>query len=344
VEVIDEIDALPDSATNQNTYQLRGKIGAVLRWMLGSVGDVGVTSEPPYGCFSDLDRRIEIDTSTAEKLAETVYLWYALAELELSCSDDDSAFMQFEKSASCTSVPHIRSSLTRLGLRRSLRRLNGAALVDQYVAFVTDLSEHAQTHEGPQLQISGAQLLLPLLFAALVRFVSEGKKQMVPLSTWAADARRHGLLDDRLTMWFECVAKLFGANESDLLRAMKDTHASMDCRSVAALLLSAEESLDPENRFYADVGLLWSPDLFGLWSEDVERDIESFISRGWSRAIVACRFALRSPNFNAPAIADACGDKAKGLKKAARVILAARLAVSVRIDDTILSRLKALAC
>jgi hypothetical protein len=343
VEVIDEIDKLPDTAGNQNTNQLRGKIGSALVWMTRSLKDDGDTTEPPYGCFSDSDRHLEIDASAAAKLAQTVYLWYALAELELSCVADDLAFTRFEKDASNTNVPHIRSSVSRLRLRRSLRNLDVQGLVHQYVSFVTDLSAHSQTHEGPGLQISGSQLLLPLLFVALVRLVSERKKQMAPLSKWAEDAQRYGLSDDRLKVWFDCVSQLVNASESDLVRAMKDTQASMDCRSVAALLLSADESLDPENRFYADVGLIAPPDLYGLWREDVEKNIASLVSRGWSRAIVVSRFALRSPNLTVPAIANACGDAAKGLKKAARVILAARMAVSVRIDDTILARLRALA-
>jgi len=343
VEVIDEIDRLRDRAGNQNTNQLRGKIGSALLWMARSLKDDGDTTDPPYGVFSDFDRRVEIDDSTAAKLAQTVYLWYALAELELSCDADDSAFARFEKAAFDMNIPHIQSSLSRLRLKRSLRNLDLEDLVYKYASFVIDLSEHAQTHEGPGLQISGSQLLLPLLFVALVRFVSERKKLMAPLSKWAEDAKRHGLLDDRLKVWLGCVSQLVTASESDLVAAMKDTQASMDCRSVAALLLSADESLDPENRLYADVGLLAPPDLFGLWQEDVERNIASLVSNGWSRAIVAYRFALRSPNLTGPAITNACGDEAKGLKKAARVILAARMAVSVRIDNTILSRLKALA-
>jgi len=312
-------------------------------WMTNSLKDDGDTSAPPYGCFSDSDRRLEIDESTAAKLAQTVYLWYALAELELTCDADDSAFLRFEFAASDTDVPLIRSSLIRLGLRRSLRKLEVEGLVDQYLSFVTDLSEHAQAHERPGLRISGSELLVSLLFTGLARVVSEGKRQTAPLSRWSEDAQRSGLLDDRLKGWFDCVSQLVDASEYELVRTMKDIRASTDCRSVAALLLSADESLDPENRFYADVGLLVPPDLYGLWREDVEKDIASLVSNGWSTAIVASRFALRSPNLTVPAITNACGDKAKGLKKAARVILAARMAVSVRIDNTILSRLKQLA-
>ncbi|MEK6303710.1 MAG: hypothetical protein AABO41_23645 [Acidobacteriota bacterium] len=343
VEVIDEIDKLPDAVSNQTTNQLRGKIGSALVWMARSLKDDGDTTEPPYGFFSDFDRRLEIDESTAAKLAQSVYLWYALAELELSCEGDDAAFPRFEEAASDTDVPHIRSSLTRLRLRRALRKLDLEGLVDQYISFVTDLSEHAQTHERPGLQISGSELLVPLLFTALARVVSERRQQRAPLSRWSEDAQRSGLLDDRLKVWFDCVSHLVDASESDLVRAMKDIQASMDCRSVAALLLTADESLDPENRFYADVALLAPPDLYGLWCEDVENNIASLVSNAWSRLIVTCRFSLQSPNLTCPAIANACGDNAKGLKKAARVILAARMAVSARIDNTILSRLRTLA-
>ena len=344
VEVIDEIDTLPGAVTNQDTNQLRGKIVSALAWMTRSLKRAGDITEPPYGSFSDFDRRLEIDASAAEKLAQTVYLWYALAELELSCDDTNhSAFARFEKAALETNVSQIRGSLSRLRLSRSLRKLELDGLVDNYVSFVTDLSDHAQTQEWSRLQIPGSQLLLSLLFTALVRVLSCGKQFTAPLSRWSEDARKHGLQDDRLTAWFGCVAQLVDASESDLIRAMKDMQAPMDCRSVAALFLSADESLDPENRFYADVGLLLPPDLYGLWSEDVEKDIALFVSNGWSRAIVDYRFALRSPNLTVPTIANACDDGAQGLKKAAKVILAARMAVSGRIDNKTLSQLEAIA-
>jgi hypothetical protein len=121
---------------------------------------------------------------------------------------------------------------------------------------------------------------------------------------------------------------------------MKDSTARTEIRVLAALLLSTRDDIDPESLFYANVALLTTPNIFGLWAEGVETFLSDIICEAWSRATKHQRFALRATNLTVPAITRAFDSETIGFQKAASVVVAARHAVQTGLDDSLLLRLE----
>jgi len=120
---------------------------------------------------------------------------------------------------------------------------------------------------------------------------------------------------------------------------MRNSKEKTEIRILASLLLTAREDTSPENLFYADVVLLTTPNIFGVWGTDIEPFLSQLICEAWSRATTNQRFALRSPNLTVPAINSACNSPTNGFSKAAKIVIAARNAVQTKLDDGLLSRL-----
>jgi len=133
-----------------------------------------------------------------------------------------------------------------------------------------------------------------------------------------------------LEHWLDYAETGFKRNEPNLVQTMKNNDSPGDARLIAAILVSADESVDPESLFYSNLLLLSPPDLFGLWREDVEDDLTTLIVNAWSRVIANHRALLLSPGLTVPSIRAACDDQSRGLENVARILLAARLALSTR--------------
>jgi hypothetical protein len=123
----------------------------------------------------------------------------------------------------------------------------------------------------------------------------------------------------------------------DVMRQAQDRMTRM----LAALFVSAAVLADPEDRFYADILLVITVH-DDLWRKDIEEAIAALVSRGWLRVASEQRSAIRVPAVTAPAIQAACGDTAHGLKKAAKILLAARNAVRLSVPEQVLQVLRQL--
>jgi hypothetical protein len=109
---------------------------------------------------------------------------------------------------------------------------------------------------------------------------------------------------------------------------------------VAALLLSASDTPDPEERFYANV-VLTTTKFYETWLLETEDVVNSLISERWLRVTQYERFSLHFPSVNAEAISRICRDEScKGLRKAARVLLTARHAVHISVTGKLLNILQ----
>jgi hypothetical protein len=80
---------------------------------------------------------------------------------------------------------------------------------------------------------------------------------------------------------------------------------------------------------------------FSTRGRETEETIEAIISRSWLEVAVRERFSLRAPTVTAGTIIDACKDESvRGLRKAARVLLAVKDAVWSSIEEDTLASLK----
>jgi hypothetical protein len=115
-----------------------------------------------------------------------------------------------------------------------------------------------------------------------------------------------------------------------------------DKRILAALFMTTADVVNPDDRFYADV-ILVDIASAAIWRVDIEDAIGDVVSKGWARTAAEQSFALQAPKIYAPAILTACHDSVRGLKKAARILLAAKNAIQLRISERMLTRLTHLA-
>ena len=106
-------------------------------------------------------------------------------------------------------------------------------------------------------------------------------------------------------------------------------------------MLSASESVDPEDRFRANVFLVAATNGFAPWREEAESEVEYLITHGWALTIESQQASLVSPEKTVPSISAACRDEGHhGLRKAASVLLAAKGAVRVPLGKELLLQLK----
>jgi hypothetical protein len=337
VETVDMISRLGSIEDDLDAYTLRRKVSHAIAWMKQEIKGGDKVSQPPAAWFSD-------PGSTAEKTEEAdpeENVWYHLAEIEYANMAGDTAFTRFEQAAS--KRPLQQAAVAKLRLGHMLRgQPVQASLVTELADFDTKLSACGEAfgRTPPDWQ-SYSEMVQPFLFASLVVACSTGNYPTSSvIKEWGDNARRLKLTSPTLENWLERLERWSQADESELASAMKNTEEKTETRILASLLLTAGEDTNPENLFYANVALLTTPNIFGVWSNDIETFLAKLICEAWLRAVKHQRFALRSPNLTVPAISGACDSDAEGLQKAAKVVVAARNAVQTKLDDSLLTKLK----
>jgi tetratricopeptide (TPR) repeat protein len=356
-EVLDAIPQLPDPRSNINSHTFRARVAYGINWLRQDVEGAEGLVEPDPGWFSNpgVNKAIK-DLPVTQHL----YIWYFLARNEFKTNSGDTIFKRFDAECSKYDLPLAKLHLEELRLKHSLRRLNLEALVAEFATYTDalkanlehketgkeDLGEHGLEHvaDRPVPQSELTLMLMYLLFLGLIRITDRGDYWLTPIAQWRLDAERRGILDDTLAGWLSYVEKCLNAGEGELISLLKDVNSSAEARRVPALLLSSKASLAPEDRLYANLVLVLIHNFYSFWREDVDDIVLSLISNEWRGVAEQQRFALRSPNITAPVILRACDEStSQGLKKAARIILAANDAVPISIPADAMDKLKRVA-
>jgi tetratricopeptide (TPR) repeat protein len=356
-EVLDAIPQLPDPRSNINSHTFRARVAYGINWLRQDVEGAEGLIEPDPGWFSNPGVNKAIKD---QPVTQHLYIWYFLARNEFKTNSGDTIFKRFDEECSKYDLPLAKLHLEELRVKHSLRKLNLEALVSEFAIYTDVLKanwEHKETgkenlgehelediadHPVPQSELT--LMLMYILFLGLIRITNQGDYRLTPIAQWRLDAERRGLLHDTLADWLNYVEECLNASEVELISLLKDVGSSADARRVPALLLSSKESLAPEDRLYANLILVLILNYYSLWREDVDDIVLSWVSNGWRGVAEQQRFALRSPNITAPAILRACDEStSQGLKKAARIILAANAAVPISIPADVMDKLKRVA-
>lgn len=338
IGVVSEIVQTGAIESDPVVYTLWRKIAATVGWLKQEVMGMGPTKydEPSAGVFSDQSSTMENTKADPE-----ANLWYQLAEVEYAYAAGDEAYKNFERTA--PREPLQQAALAKLRLAHVLREQPvPAALVSELANFCEHLNTAGESFGRTDIPewTSYGESVQPYLFAGLVVALSNhAYPDDVVVSEWRETAKRTKLTNPVLTNWLDHLEKWRKVDESELATVIRDATAKTEIRILAALLLSVREDTNPENLFYSNVALLTTPNIFGLWSDDVADHLAQLIAAAWLRAIRHQRFALRSPNLTIPTIGDACSSELKGFRKAATIILAARNAVSTRMDESLARKL-----
>jgi hypothetical protein len=330
--ILDAFEKLPDPKDNLKANMLHKRVAYAIGWLNQDVDGNTEVMEPPPGCFSNPEVHDLVNDLPMQPLDN---LWFLLAKVEYKLGIDEGVFERFQLFISDNSPSSLKAAYADLLLDKSLKDSRLESLVSTFARCLTDIRTYAAEQGVKQDQLSISLVLTSYLFAVLVKLIMRNEYALVPVSDWRKEAMEQGINSEALSSWLTFVEGSIAASHSDLLNILYLDSSPIEISLVAALLVSANLDSNPEDRFYADV-VLATTNLYDNWLREIENDIASMISKAWLYVSEVQRFALRSPNLNAEPIALACKDNScRGLKKAARVLLAARGAVRTSLSEDI---------
>jgi hypothetical protein len=308
-QIVDRLKTLPDPNMDMMSYALHGRVFVAIRWLTGNVD--GGEIEPQLGIFSDPSTP---DVKREQNLPRPTF--YVLMEAQLEM----------------------------LTLKYSLRCFAVDSMISQYVHFSRlskDLGE-SQT-EFIQAPAFNRRMIMNLVFAAVVNWIDRRRPAELPLSRWREDAEAGDMLDADLACFFDFLEEALRAQEEHLRKVLDEPVESSDNRLMASLLLSASDSVGPEDRFVANLFLVLNGNAYSMWREETENIVADLIAKTWT-AVVEQNVSLLASSTSAPRIISATRDTStSGIRKASRILLAALWAVNVRLQDHTVDRLMDLA-
>lgn len=336
-EILSALDRLPDPRNDIKSQMLYRRVAYGIAW-LEHDKDAGVKfEEPSPGFFSNPE---VVEEVTVEPLPLKQNVWYLLARLEDKLNLGDEVFRRLDEEVGRSGGVASSVGYGELRLKHLLRSMRLDDLVHRFMEYSFALKGVAERAGRAVTDWPHSYELKRLLFAALVRLVGDNQYGSVPVSKWREDASKHPALDGSLARWFDSIEKGISASARDLASTLVDETVEGESRLVAALLLSANDEANVEDRFRADVTLTIT-DMYGSWVDVTEEVIGSIVSREWARIAERERFALRFPTVNSITIKAACEDNSfRGLRKAARIMFAAKTAVRTSLSPDALAKLE----
>jgi hypothetical protein len=295
-------------------------------------------AEPTPAFFSNPE---VIEAVAAEPLPPKLNVWYLLARLEYKLNTGDEVFRHLEDVVGGEEEGPPYFGYRALRLLHLLRNMRLEDLVPEFAEYASVLRKTAARAPELNTDFSDSYELKRLLFAALIHLVANNRYASVPLSKWREAAAKYPAFDDSLDLWFNFVEKSISASAYDLTATLVDNTAQGEERLIAALLLSAEVETNVEVRYRADLTLTITDMHVLPWVEATGEIICSIVSRQWARVAEEERFALRFPTVNSITIKAACDDSScGGLRKVARIMLAAKAAVQTSLSPDALAKLE----
>jgi len=339
--IIDALGTLPDTNSNIRAYALHVSVLHTIRWMEQSPEYNGNNVEPQPGDFTvpSVDEKVR-----SKPIPHYLFYWLYLARVEYKFELGSSISSRLEEEDRKLKIPAIRFQIEHLQLLHSLRNFELEGLVVRGSRYAKSVREFAIPQTG-QMPLAGeTQLVLSLLFAALVKLLGVQRLDEAPVDNWKADLAGNEILDSSIDDWLDSVVRCIHADAVDLLKIVKEPEQTAESRAVAALIASSKNSLKPEDLLASNSLLINAAIIYSLWRPEMEDVIERVISKAWLDVVDNQRFALLSPSRSAPEILGASRDtSASGLRKAARVLLAAQRAVIGVMPAQIIDKLVAMA-
>lgn len=338
--VLDSFENLPAPTYDFRVHMLYKRVGYAIGWFNQDVEDGDKFEEPPPGFFSNPETIDEVKETPLQPIKN---YWFLLARLEYKLRLGDAVFRRFAEQDTLERGKNANIGYRDLRLKHALAKYEVENLISQYLEFSEALRKFA-AQNGTDENWNEAEVLKSLTFTALLLFAGRGQSHLLPLADWrrdAAGAKERVALDESFADWLKLIEKFLVADRTTLIAALARGTVAPEERILAALMISANaEGVDVETRFYANVILL-TADYSRDWREETADVIEYWTVNGWKEIAERERFVLQSPNTTAPAILAACADEtSRGIGKAANVLLAARPAVKLSIDESALSQLR----
>jgi len=177
-----------------------------------------------------------------------------------------------------------------------------------------------------------------LLTAALLALSTSGESMERAITAFQEASEQHGLHDEVGHHLDDAGQLLYRQWVGESVRVMKDASADEDRRMLAAVRVGTARDVSIEQQFYAHV-LLFAHFESKSWRKEVAPHLAILVSREWeARALQPA--TLCAPRLTVPAIQAECRSTTEGMVRVARVLLAARRAVRVRMPDQLAQQLQ----
>jgi tetratricopeptide (TPR) repeat protein len=309
--VASEMKSLPDPSDDLKSYTLLMRINHTIKWLgeYDSADERG--PEPRPGLFSDFkNQEIEREKAFPQGVA----------------------------------VPLLQIHIEQLRLKHSLRSLSIGPLISEYAKLSTYSKEVAGRLNAPITESFDLPMIYALVFAALVNWLGNNKPFTLPVDRWREDAGANGLFDPNIKAYLDFVGRAIDEEDSYLRKLLDEPDEPAERKLIASLVLSHRRSLTSEDRFVVNTNLVVTGNAYAMWRQVTEDIVCNLVTDGWKAVTELQRISLSTPTLTVPNILSAILDNStSGLKKAAKVLLAARFAVNVRLPQEVINRLTELA-
>lgn len=305
--VVDALKTLPDPNNDMDSFTLHLKVFHAINGLGRHGGDYGRGLELHMGVFSDPHgQEIKKEKDIPQR----------------------------------SLIPLLQTQIEQVRLKYSLRSLSIEALITYYAKFSACSKAFAKSENQSVPPSFDREMIYTLVFAALVNWMGRGKPFMLPIDRWRDDARLNGLLGSGLEGYFDFIERIIDGEDYYLRTLLNKTDESAERQLTASLVLSHRTSLSPDDRFVANIYLILSGNAYTMWREETENYVADLIANSWMSVAEDQRFLLFTPSVTAPKIISAAVDTSTcGLKKAAKVLLAAQKAVKVRFPSEVTHKL-----
>lgn len=304
--------------------------------------------EPPAGFCSGIE--------LGEKLKDFEacpydLLWYFIADTEFSLGGGDELLSTARTRRGTSQFAVFRGLISELGIRHAFRSHDFRHLVEDLAGTsqaLIDSTAQAATGKrvvdtdafGNRTVQDPAPAVADGIVAALIVLGMAGKPIGGFISDWKSATQKLPQHEQTLRR-VGAVERVLAAGHSDLPEIFRNDDERVAC-SVAAVRMSIEPNISLEGMFAGHASLTrW------LQTCPIRSDCEQI----WGE-LVRTRWALRTsfpaqfstPRLVIPPIKEACADSSTGSKLAARILLAARDAVLIRVPESVVAEWRNLAC
>lgn len=340
-EVIDGFAKLPDPKTNLRVLGLLKMTSNTLIYIKKTLNphyrNIGIPYTEPFpGSHSQ--------TEFSEKLKELplppfITLWVFLAEVESGLNIGDTAFSKMK--TIYRKLPVLfQVEAKKVEIERELKARNLYNLVDIVVEFftLTKVSFEAENRESLIKELTPEDIeyslrrysstIINILAFATLRLITKQKYEDIPHAQWIQSAKKYGL--DGYKEWIEFIKCFSTMNIKEAREILKNGNAEVSLRLLAAVYILTHDE-DRDSSLYAGAILTSTLKDFSIFQWDLDNDLVELLVKRWTEIASALNDLYHDKESTQ--ILEVCKDvKIEGLKKAAKIVLAASNISYLKID------------
>jgi tetratricopeptide (TPR) repeat protein len=348
-EVLSNLEQFPGLGKDLASFTLKKFVGHILLWIENSLsGKVDKLTEPRPGMCSNPDQKEDIRELPDNPID---FSWMHLSQIEFNLGLGSSIFNKVYPRFNQTQYPLVRMFLATLDIQHSFRLLKFESLPIQCDTLNTAY-QSTQYHRAQGKEVWEMTSLVDmennrlkvytvneagLFLAALVALAGEDNLDTAIFGIWR-NTTKDLTLNSALMEWIELAESTLSKGTQEVYAIMVDNKQNRESRLLAALKVGTEKDVSPNELFYAHT-LLANDLLQSPWKKDIADYFAKLLSRRWLKK-TEFPAALISPHFTVPDIQAACKAEEDGIQKAAKILLTASNAVSIRLPQEIIEALR----